>query len=49
MRQGSVYVNNKLAGTIMEDENGYNFTYNQAYLRSKSPIPVSLTLLEKPH
>lgn len=44
MRQGSVYVNDKLAGTIMEDEDGYNFTYNQAYLKSKSPIPVSLTL-----
>ncbi len=26
MRQGSVYVNNKLAGTIMEDENGKDYS-----------------------
>ena len=26
MRQGSVYVNDKLAGTIMEDENGKDYS-----------------------
>lgn len=26
MRQGSVYVNDKLAGTIIEDENGKDYS-----------------------
>lgn len=44
MRQGKVYYNNVLAGIITEDENGYSFVYDEAYLSSNQPQPVSLTL-----
>lgn len=44
MRQGKVYYNNVLAGIITEDENGYSFVYDAAYLSSNKPQPVSLTL-----
>lgn len=50
MRQGEIWVNNNLAGILMEDEEGYHFTYSQDYLKSENPIAVSLTLplQEKP-
>lgn len=44
MRQGKVYYNNVLAGIITEDEQGYSFTYDEGYLNSPQPQPVSLTL-----
>ena len=44
MRQGKVYYNNVFAGIITEDEQGYSFTYDEAYLNSPQPQPVSLTL-----
>jgi len=34
MRQGRVYYNDVLAGIITEDENGYSFVYDGAYLAS---------------
>lgn len=50
MRQGEIWVNNNLAGILMEDEEGYHFTYSQNYLKSENPVFVSLTLplQEKP-
>lgn len=50
MRQGDIWVNNNLAGILMEDEEGYHFTYSQDYLKSENPVAVSLTLplQEKP-
>ncbi len=44
MRQGRVFVNNSFAGTITEDENGYRFAYDKAYLLTADAEPVSLTL-----
>lgn len=44
MRQGKVYFDDVLAGIITEDENGYSFIYDEAYLSSDQPRPVSLTL-----
>lgn len=44
MRQGKVYYDNVFAGIITEDEQGYSFTYDEAYLNSPQPQPVSLTL-----
>ena len=44
MRQGKVYCDNVFAGIITEDEQGYSFTYDEAYLNSPQPQPVSLTL-----
>ena len=44
MRQGQVFVRDQMAGIIIENETGYNFTYSQEYLNSNHPTPVSLTL-----
>jgi len=43
MRKANLYMERKLAGFLVEDENGYSFTNNQEYLQSGSK-PVSLTL-----
>ncbi|MBE9489029.1 MAG: HipA N-terminal domain-containing protein [Bacteroidetes bacterium] len=44
MRQGEVWVNNRLAGILTEDDNGYNFSYKEDYLELDDASPVSLTL-----
>lgn len=50
MRRARVYMNNKLAGYLTENEDGYTFLYDQSYLNETSTKPVSLTLplQEKP-
>ncbi len=44
MRQGEIWVNNKLAGILTENEDGYNFSYNADYLKSEDASAVSLSL-----
>ncbi|MGM5470181.1 HipA N-terminal domain-containing protein [Flavobacteriaceae bacterium LMO-SS05] len=44
MRQGEIWVNKTLAGILTEDDNGYNFKYDKAYLENESSLAVSLTL-----
>ncbi len=44
MRQGEIWVNTDLAGVLIEDENGYHFSYTEKYLNSETTISVSLTL-----
>lgn len=34
----------KLAGTLVEDENGYTYQYLQEYLADQAAEPISLTL-----
>ena len=36
MRQCEVYVHDIKAGVLTEDENGYSFTYDKAYLQGKN-------------
>ena len=51
MRSGLIYYKGKRAGRITEtDEGDYSFQYDTPYLRSKHPLPISLTLplQEKP-
>jgi serine/threonine-protein kinase HipA len=43
LRKGYVYVNNIYAGIIIENEDGYSFTYDKDYLNLDNPKPVSLT------
>lgn len=43
-RQGEIWVNNTLAGMLIEDENGYSFSYRAEYLAKKKATPVSLSL-----
>lgn len=44
MRKANVLMNGQLAGTLLEDEEGYLFSYETAYLQNKDAEPVSLTL-----
>ena len=44
MKSGKVYYRDAFAGRIVEDENGYSFTYDKEYLASEKPKAVSLTL-----
>lgn len=44
MRQGEIWVNKTLAGILTEDDNGYHFKYDKAYLENESTLAVSLTL-----
>lgn len=44
MRQGEIWVHKDLAGILVEDEEGYHFSYSAAYLEQENVTPVSLTL-----
>lgn len=50
MRKGRVYFKGVKAGMVWQNEEGYGFQYDKAYLDSKLAEPVSLTLplSEKP-
>lgn len=44
MRKAEIKIYDKTAGWLTQDENGYHFMYDQNYLKSDDPQPVSLTL-----
>ena len=44
MKRAKVYVNNREAGVLTEDENGFMFRYLDDYLGSDEAEAVSLTL-----
>lgn len=44
MRKAEVKYLDRTAGWLVQDEEGYHFLYDQAYLQSENPKPVSLTL-----
>jgi len=43
-RQAKIYFQDKLAGYLMEGDNGYSFSYTNDYLVLSNPKPISLTL-----
>lgn len=43
-RRGNVYYKNRSAGVVWQDEEGYGFQYDGAYLNGPDAAPVSLTL-----
>lgn len=43
-RKAEVYLYDRLAGILTEDETGYTFQYLASYLQSKNPIPISCLL-----
>ena len=51
MRQAHIYNQDQLAGLLTEDENGYTFQYDTAYIKSSDAESISLTLpiSEKPY
>jgi serine/threonine-protein kinase HipA len=44
MSKAEVKINEHTAGWLTQDENGYHFIYDPAWLKSRDPEPVSLTL-----
>jgi len=44
MKKAEVYMYDKLAGSLIEDEDGFHFEYDQSYLRADDAEPISLTL-----
>lgn len=44
MRQALIYNQDQLAGLLTEDENGYTFQYDTAYIKSSDAESISLTL-----
>lgn len=44
MKKAKVYMYDLFAGTLTEDENGYNFVYDFSYLSSDKAESISLTL-----
>lgn len=43
-KKGKVFYQDQLAGYISETDEGYEFVYDEAYLNTANPKPVSLTL-----
>ena len=44
MRSAKIFFKDVFAGTLRETEAGYEFVYDENYLRAESAQPVSLTL-----
>lgn len=44
MKQAKVYFQDKMAGILTEDDNGYIFQYYPDYLQQEDPEAISLTL-----
>ena len=51
MKQGKIYLHDRLVGLLTEDENGFSFTYRPEYLVAPEAEAVSLTLplTDKPY
>ena len=43
-----IYVRDTLAGRLIRSDEGYSFSYDEAYLRQEHSAPVSLTLPLRP-
>ena len=44
-RRGNVFVHQRLAGTVWQDENGFHFAYTPEYAAQQPPgPPISLTM-----
>lgn len=51
MKRAKVFLHDRLAGRLVEDENGFTFTYDAEYLKLPDATAVSLTfpIGEKPY
>ena len=43
-RSGNVFMKNMFCGVVSETDNGYQFTYTNAYLKNETAQAVSITL-----
>ena len=44
MKKAKIYMHKIWAGTLIEDYEGFHFTYEKEYLTMDNPEPISLTL-----
>lgn len=44
MKKAEIYISNQLAGILIENEDGFSFTYTDEYVSEVNPQPISLTL-----
>ena len=44
MKKAKIYFQDLFAGTLVEDENGFTFSYDTQYLQYPAARPISLTL-----
>ena len=44
MKRAIVYMYDKIAGTLVEDDEGFHFKYIDEYLESENAEPISLTI-----
>jgi serine/threonine-protein kinase HipA len=44
LKQANIYIHNRLAGILTENDTGYSFCYDNEYLHSEGAEPVSLTM-----
>ena len=44
MRKALIKIEERTAGRLFQNEEGYHFVYDAAYLNSQDTVPVSLTL-----
>jgi serine/threonine-protein kinase HipA len=44
MRKAIIKIDTQMAGRLTQDDNGYHFEYDKAYLNQTAAKPVSLTL-----
>ncbi len=48
MRSAKIFMHDKLAGILIENEEGYHYKYDNQYLDSEEPEPISLTIPLRP-
>ena len=44
MKKAGIYVNETFCGILTEDEEGFHFSYDEAYLAREDATPVSPTM-----
>ena len=44
MKKAKVYMHKIWAGTLIEDDEGFHYTYEEEYLNNENAEPISLTL-----
>jgi serine/threonine-protein kinase HipA len=49
LRKAKVNYNDQLAGYLTETEDGFQFVYDENYLKSGRPVSVSLPLRKEPY
>ena len=44
MKRAKIYMHDDWAGTLIEDDEGFHYSYENEYLKKENPEPISLTI-----